>query len=212
MIKKTKTKISVAHEGAPEAPVEHAILKPKLKAASEKEALESDSEGVEVVELTEAQQQQLMLHAAALGENPPMIYSDKFVVISDAFQSKFVKGVELPKMIFKKTREDEQTIQDKSVLMVYLDMTVENVQGGCLSQLYKTAQKGPLKLQIKWLTEEDADSANPEEAEEPLSVWKFEGARIHGIDFGNIVRKRADINMVSVEITYDTVNIDKIAI
>jgi len=215
MTQKKKTKVSVVQE--PQAPVEHALIKHKIKSApvADLEVLENVEIGAEIpMELTEAQQHQLMLQAAAAmgGEQPPMIYSDKFAVISDAFQSKFVKGVELPKIIFKKTREEEQTVQDKSVLMVYLDMTVDNVKAGCLSQLYKMAQKGPIKLQIRWLTEEDADGPAPEDADEPLSVWKFEGARIHGIDFGNIVRKRPDINMISIEIIYDSVTIDKITI
>lgn len=179
--------------------------------AGELEVLEDDDDDGEEMS-PEALKQELLsasglLNAAAAA----LIYSDKFVLISDAFKPEAVKGIELPKMILKKTRDDEQTIQEKSVIMVYLDITMDAIKGNCFQQLYKAARKGPIKLQLKWLDEKEASSSNPSDSD-GLSTWKFEGARIHGIDFGNAMVKRPEINMVSIEITYDNISIDGITL
>jgi hypothetical protein len=144
---------------------------------------------------------------------PPLIYSDKFRVISDAFQPEFVAAIDLPKMILKKMRDDEQTINEKSVIMVYLSVTQENIKKGCFEQLYRAARKGPIKMQLVWLDGPKSSSKKKASSEpEELSVWKFEDARIHGIDFGTAMVKRADINMITVEITYNNVSIDGVSL
>lgn len=177
----------------------------KTHGLADEEASEGDEETMSEEEL----KQELLQASELLTESPPMIYSDKFAILSDAFRPEFVKGIELPKMILKKTREDEQAIQDKSVVMVYLNVTMESVKGGCFKQLYKATRKGPIKLHIKWLDEKEG--VDPSEAE-GLSLWKFENARIHGIDFGDAMSRRPDINSVSIEITYDNISIDGISL
>lgn len=173
--------------------------------------LGEDSE--EARELSIEEMQQFLIQNQAVPGQPLLIHSDKFRVVSDAFLPEFVTALELPKMILKKTREDEQTINDKSVLMVYLSVTRENIKKGCFQQLYKAARKGPIKLQLVWLDEPTATKSKTTSLEsEELSVWKFEDARIHGIDFGNAMAKRADINMITVEVTYNNVSIDGVSL
>jgi len=175
------------------------------------------------------------LGAAAGAEAPPapLIYSDKFTLFSDAFRAESVKGMELPKIIMKKVRDDQQAIHEKSSIMIYLNVTAENIRNGCFKQLYKASKKGPIKLELHWTDEpsseeEDAEEAGPAkkkqtksaakahatamEDKEPLSVWKFEGARIQALDFGTAVCKRPDINMLGIEVTFENVEIDGISL
>ncbi|MFA6049726.1 MAG: hypothetical protein WC761_00745 [Candidatus Paceibacterota bacterium] len=133
------------------------------------------------------------------GKPAEIVYSDIFVLLSDAFSHKFVKGIELPKILFKKVRDDEQAFSDKSVLMIYLDATIEAVKGQCHKQLFKAAKKGPIKLEIKWLSDD---------GKEELSHWKFGDCRIQGIDFGTAVYKRPDINSIAIEVSYENLEID----
>lgn len=172
---------------------------------------DDDDSSLEEREISIEEMQQMLMQAGAVPGQQPLIYSDQFRVVSDAFQPEFVTALELPKMILKKTRDDEQTINDKSVLMVYLSITNDNIKKGCFQQLYKAARRGPIKLQLAWLEAVDKTKETKQEPEE-LSLWKFEGARIKGIDFGNAMAKRADINMVTVEVTYENIIIDGISL
>lgn len=164
--------------------------------------------------------------AAAVSPQALLIYSDKFTLISDAFKPEFVKGIELPKIIMKKVREDQQAVEEKSSIMVYLNVTMDNIRSGCFKQLYKAARKGPIKLELQWNDEEpeaeDKASAKtassskkksaPVEEKDPLSIWKFEGARIQALDFGTAVCKRPDINRILIEVTFESVEIDGISL
>lgn len=162
----------------------------------------------EEVEEEETEEEGVVVDEATAAGTPPMIYSDKYIVVSNAFESSAIRGIELPKMIFRKVREGEQTVQEKSAIMVYLDVTQENIKAGLFKRLHKAASQGDIDLEIKWLSETDMSASNPS----PLSHWKFFGAKIHGIDFGNMMAKRPDINMVSIEISYASLSIDGIHI
>lgn len=153
-----------------------------------------------------AEEQEAAQAETEIGLDPELIYSDNFVLLSDAFAPQFVKGIELPKILFKKIREDEQVFSERSVLMIYLNNTSAAIKAGLHKQLFKATKKGPIKLELRWV-EETKDGKNTEET----SIWKFTGARIQGIDFGTAIYKRPDINSVAIEVSYENLEIDGIS-
>lgn len=172
---------------------------------------EDEEEDDEMGESLSPEAAAAFLRAAQGGVAPnPMIYSDKFSVISDAFTSESVKGIELPKMIFKGFKTG-QALQDKSAIMVYLDVTQATVKEKLFERLFKACKKTEIGLTLKWLVEKEKNVQDVVEVEE-ASVWKFEGACIHGVDFGNVMTKRPDINMISIEISYTALSIDGVSI
>lgn len=156
----------------------------------EKEDLDDDEEDDEAADEIE--------------EAPPPIYRDNFMIVSDAFDYKHVKGIDLPKVIFDRTvKHKSQVVFEKSVVLIYLNVTAANVADGCFAKLWKSSSKGEITLKVVWV--------DPNTGTES-SVWKFAGARIQALDFGNAAYQRPDINAITVQVEYDCLDIDNLTI
>lgn len=139
-----------------------------------------------------------------LGEKSAQkVMTDLYRAVSDAWDSEFVKVLDLPKMLLRQTK-NEQICHDRSVVMVYLQSTPESVANGQHKKLFMAAAKDEIKFGLNWL--------NPADKDEVCSKWVFEGARIQGLDFGSAATERPEPNMITVEVAFNNLKIDGISI
>lgn len=124
---------------------------------------------------------------------------DEFIMESDAWDAEFVKAIDLPKFIFRSVSKG-QAVGEKSVVMVYLNTTPKTLKKGIYQKLAKAIKKNNITLTLKWLKDDGS--------KKPVSSWSFDKARIQGVDFGNASTQRTEPNFCTIEIAYDSINID----
>jgi hypothetical protein len=122
------------------------------------------------------------------------ILSDYFVLESDVFDQKFLTNIILPKFILSTTN----SIKEKSfILLTFHGSHSPSVYANVLH----AAKVGIKKFNIHFTNEDEGDT---------ISLWAFEGVRVHAVDFGYVARQRTEMPMISVELAYDSISIDDI--
>lgn len=136
--------------------------------------------------------------------NEEETYNDKFICNCEGLESFRVKSIELPKMIFIRHKSG-QSIKEKSSFMIYFysALTATHADGAApypYKAIMEICKKDNIALSIDWLDTNDKKSC----------TWKFNGARVQGLDLGSAAYERPDIAEAAIEISYDTINVDGI--
>lgn len=102
------------------------------------------------------------------------------------------KNIILPKFIFNPA----MGYKEKGLLLLTFD---GDHSTGIYAKVLKAANKGFKNFKIMFLNE-DEDNV--------ISVWEFEQARLHAVDFGNVAKARSTSPEFAVEIDYSHLSID----
>jgi hypothetical protein len=133
-------------------------------------------------------------------QEPP----DPFLAVSDVFMETWVDSIELPKMTLRSVGQKQQTVKEKSTVLVTLEVTEDSLAQKIHSTVLSNAKKDNVKLDIYWLDPKTVEHENPK----ILSTWKFLGAKVVAIDFGSAEYERKEKSLVSVEFEFKNINID----
>ena len=142
----------------------------------------------------------------------PTVFKDHFLAESDAWDTTLVRGIDLPKMLFKQTKY-EQACHERSVVMVYVESNPEAIQNNQFLNLFKASTKGEIKFRISWTSPPSPKKKKgSSDDREIYSTWTFEGARIQGLDFGTAEAERPMPNVIAIEVAYNNLKIDGISL
>lgn len=130
--------------------------------------------------------------------------SDVFLVASDVLNESWVASVELPKMTLRSVGGNQQTVKDKSTILVHLENSNQNIAEKMHAKVLSGAKKDNVKLEIYWLDPETLQHENPK----AISVWRFSEAKVTGIDFGSAEYERTEKPILTIEFEYKNINID----
>ena len=129
---------------------------------------------------------------------------DPFIVVCDVFQDSWVDSVQLPKMVLRSTGQKQQTVKEKSTVLVHLENDIQNISEKMHGRVLSGAKKDTVKFEILWIDPETLEHENPK----VVSVWKLLDAKVVAIDFGSAEYERKEKALIAIEFEYTNINID----